>query len=45
MECQLKLKVYPQQIAFNVLPHIDDFLENGYTKEEMKIIWGATENL
>jgi len=34
-----KHKVYPQQIAFNVLPHIDDFLENGYTKEEMKIIW------
>lgn len=32
-------KVYPQQIAFNVLPHIDDFLENGYTKEEMKIVW------
>lgn len=32
-------KVYPQQIAFNVLPHIDDFQENGYTKEEMKIIW------
>lgn len=32
-------KVYPQQIAFNVLPHIDDFQENGYTKEEMKIVW------
>lgn len=32
-------KVYPQQIAFNVLPHIDTFLENGYTREEMKIIW------
>ena len=32
-------KVYPQQIAFNVLPHIDAFLENGYTKEEMKIVW------
>tara|TARA_R110000868_G_scaffold138503_1_gene352672 strand:+ start:2623 stop:3636 length:1014 start_codon:yes stop_codon:yes gene_type:complete len=31
--------VYPQQIAFNVLPHIDDFLENGYTREEMKIVW------
>lgn len=31
--------VYPQQIAFNVLPHIDDFQENGYTKEEMKVIW------
>jgi aspartate-semialdehyde dehydrogenase len=35
----IKAKVYPQQIAFNVLPHIDDFLENGYTKEEMKIVW------
>ncbi len=32
-------KVYPQQIAFNVLPHIDAFQENGYTKEEMKVIW------
>jgi aspartate-semialdehyde dehydrogenase len=31
--------VYPQQIAFNVLPHIDDFLENGYTREEMKMVW------
>lgn len=30
--------VYPQQIAFNVLPHIDDFLDNGFTKEEMKMI-------
>ncbi len=35
----IKPKVYPQQIAFNVLPHIDDFMENGYTKEEMKIVW------
>lgn len=31
-------KVYSQQIAFNVLPHIDDFQENGYTLEEMKIV-------
>lgn len=31
--------VYPKQIAFNVLPHIDDFQENGYTKEEMKMVW------
>ncbi len=30
--------VYPQQIAFNVLPHIDSFESNGYTREEMKII-------
>ena len=32
-------KVYPKQIAFNVLPHIDVFLDNGYTKEEMKMVW------
>jgi aspartate-semialdehyde dehydrogenase len=31
-------KVYPHQIAFNCLPHIDVFLENGYTKEEMKML-------
>ncbi len=30
--------VYPKRIAFNCLPHIDSFLENGYTKEEMKIV-------
>jgi aspartate-semialdehyde dehydrogenase len=30
-------EVYPHQIAFNVLPHIDAFLPNGYTKEEMKM--------
>jgi aspartate-semialdehyde dehydrogenase len=29
--------VYPHQIAFNVLPHVDSFLPNGYTKEEMKM--------
>lgn len=34
-----KSSVYPQQIAFNVLPHIDEFLENGYTREEMKMVW------
>lgn len=31
-------RVYPHQIAFNCLPHIDVFLENGYTKEEMKMV-------
>ena len=31
--------VYSKQIAFNVLPHIDDFQDNGYTKEEMKMVW------
>lgn len=30
--------VYPYQIAFNVLPHVDSFLEDGYTKEEMKML-------
>ncbi|MFK7831118.1 MAG: aspartate-semialdehyde dehydrogenase [Congregibacter sp.] len=32
-------KVYPKQIAFNTLPHIDTFQENGYTREEMKMVW------
>lgn len=31
-------KVFPYQIAFNCLPHIDVFLDNGYTKEEMKMV-------
>jgi aspartate-semialdehyde dehydrogenase len=35
---EIEKKVYPHQIAFNVLPHIDKFLENGYTKEEMKMV-------
>ncbi|MBN1828377.1 MAG: aspartate-semialdehyde dehydrogenase [Deltaproteobacteria bacterium] len=34
----VEVKVYPHQIAFNCLPHIDVFLENGYTKEEMKMV-------
>ncbi|MBR4249769.1 MAG: aspartate-semialdehyde dehydrogenase [Verrucomicrobia bacterium] len=33
----VKIEVYPHQIAFNVLPHIDAWLDNGYTKEEMKM--------
>lgn len=32
------IKVYPHRIAFNCLPHIDLFLDNGYTKEEMKMV-------
>lgn len=32
-------RVYPKQIAFNVLPHIDTFQDNGYTREEMKMVW------
>jgi len=35
----IQTKVYPKQIAFNVLPQIDVFMENGYTKEEMKMVW------
>jgi aspartate-semialdehyde dehydrogenase len=35
----IKPSVYPKQIAFNVLPQIDVFMENGYTKEEMKMVW------
>jgi aspartate-semialdehyde dehydrogenase len=31
--------VYPKQIAFNAIPQIDDFQDNGYTKEEMKLVW------
>ena len=34
----IEKKVYPHQIAFNILPHIDSFLESGYTKEEMKMV-------
>lgn len=32
-------KVYSKQIAFNCIPHIDAFMDNGYTKEEMKMVW------
>jgi len=35
----IESKVYPKQIAFNCLPHIDSFQDNGYTKEEMKMVW------
>jgi aspartate-semialdehyde dehydrogenase len=34
----VECKAYPHQIAFNCLPHIDVFLDNGYTKEEMKMV-------
>jgi aspartate-semialdehyde dehydrogenase len=34
----IEKKVYPHQIAFNCLPQIDVFLDNGYTKEEMKMV-------
>jgi aspartate-semialdehyde dehydrogenase len=35
---EVKPTVYPHQIAFNCLPHIDAFMDNGYTKEEMKMV-------
>jgi aspartate-semialdehyde dehydrogenase len=44
----VEMKVYPHQIAFNVIPQVDAFLDNGYTREEMKMenesrrILGAT---
>ena len=36
---EAEAQVYPKQIAFNCLPHIDVFQDNGYTKEEMKMVW------
>jgi aspartate-semialdehyde dehydrogenase len=36
---EVETKVYPKQIAFNVIPQIDVFTDNGYTKEEMKMVW------
>jgi aspartate-semialdehyde dehydrogenase len=35
----VKADVYPVQIAFNVIPHGGDFTDNGYTTEEMKLVW------
>jgi aspartate-semialdehyde dehydrogenase len=35
---EVERSVYPHRIAFNCLPHIDKFLDNGYTKEEMKMV-------
>ena len=35
----VKAEVYPVQIAFNVIPHGGDFKDNGYTSEEMKLVW------
>ena len=36
---EVECEVYPRQIAFNVLPHIDSFQDNAYTREEMKMVW------
>lgn len=35
----VKCKVFPKQIAFNVLPQVGDLLDNGYSDEEMKLVW------
>ena len=35
----IESKVMPVQIAFNAIPHIDKFQDNGYTREEMKMVW------
>jgi len=35
----IKCKTYPKQIAFNVLPQVGELLDNGYTDEEMKLVW------
>jgi len=40
-----KPKAFPHQIAFNCIPQIDVFLENGYTKEEMKMVWETNKIL
>jgi aspartate-semialdehyde dehydrogenase len=36
---KIEPKKFPMQIAFNAIPHIDEFQANGYTKEEMKMVW------
>jgi aspartate-semialdehyde dehydrogenase len=36
---EARCEVYPKQIAFNALPQIDTFQDNGYTREEMKMVW------
>ena len=36
---EIKPEKFQAQIAFNLIPHIDDFQPNGYTKEEMKLVW------
>lgn len=35
----IEIEAFPQQIAFNAIPYIGDFMENGYTMEEMKMVW------
>ena len=38
-------KIYPHPIAYNVLPQIDDFQDNGYSREEMKLVWESRKIL
>lgn len=38
-------KVYPHQIDLNIIPHIDNFQENGYSREEMKVVWESRKIL
>lgn len=37
-KAEIPQEVYPQQIAFNVIPHVDQFVEGGYTREELKMV-------
>ena len=39
IDSSIEAKVYPKKIAFNVIPQCDIFLENDFTKEEMKVAW------
>jgi len=41
----VKIKHFPVQIAFNLIPQIDQYLDNGYTKEEMKMVWESQKIL
>lgn len=40
-----KIETFVENIAFNVIPHIDTFQDNGYTKEEMKVVWESRKIL
>jgi aspartate-semialdehyde dehydrogenase len=42
---EIESHVFSKQIAFNVVPHTSDFLENGYTQEEMNLVWGTQKIL
>ncbi len=39
IDSSIEAKIYPKKIAFNVIPQCDIFLENDFTKEEMKVVW------